>query len=98
MTIRSSIGNSFHSTEMIMINKPLPRSIPEAEGIPSAAILKFVKAVEADIHELHSLMLVRHGKVVAEGWWAPHQAENPHMLFSLSKSFTSTAVGLAVAE
>ncbi len=43
-------------------------------------------------------MLVRHGQVVAEGWWAPYAADEPHMLYSLSKSFTSTAVGLAVAE
>jgi CubicO group peptidase (beta-lactamase class C family) len=43
-------------------------------------------------------MLLRHGHVVAEGWWVPYAAELPHMLFSLSKSFTSTAVGLAVAE
>ena len=43
-------------------------------------------------------MVVRHGQVVAEGWWAPYAADEPHMLFSLSKSFTSTAVGLAVAE
>ena len=43
-------------------------------------------------------MLVRHGHVVAEGWWSPYQAESPHALYSLSKSFTSTAVGLAIAE
>jgi CubicO group peptidase (beta-lactamase class C family) len=43
-------------------------------------------------------MLVRHGQVVAEGWWAPYASESPHSLYSLSKSFTSTAVGLAVAE
>ena len=43
-------------------------------------------------------MLVRHGQVVAEGWWGPYAADEPHMLFSLSKSFTSTAVGLAVAD
>jgi CubicO group peptidase (beta-lactamase class C family) len=36
--------------------------------------------------------------VVAEGWWAPYTRERPHLLYSLSKSFTSTALGLAVAE
>jgi CubicO group peptidase (beta-lactamase class C family) len=41
---------------------------------------------------------VRHGKVSAEGWWAPYHAEDNHELYSLSKSFTSTAVGMAVAE
>jgi len=48
--------------------------------------------------ELHSLMLLRHGHVVAEGWWAPYAPDGLHLLYSLSKSFTSTAVGLAVEE
>ncbi|QSF47734.1 serine hydrolase [Paenibacillus tianjinensis] len=43
-------------------------------------------------------MLLRHGHVVAEGWWSPYRPELPHMLFSLSKSFTATAIGLAVSE
>ena len=76
----------------------LERSTPEAQGIASAAILDFVERAEADFDALHSLMLLRHGRVVAEGWWAPYVSERPHRLFSLSKSFTSTAVGLAVDE
>jgi CubicO group peptidase (beta-lactamase class C family) len=78
-----------------------PTSTPEAEGIPSAAILAFIDAIEEGDHPLraaHSLMLLRHGKVVAEGWWDPYQPSFPHMLYSLSKSFTSTAIGIAVAE
>ncbi len=76
----------------------LPRSTPEAQGVSSSAILAFVRAVTGQALELHSVMLLRHGRVVAEGWWAPYAAERPHMLFSLSKSFTSSAVGMAVAE
>src|SRR5881409_3432316 len=76
----------------------LPRSAPEAQGISSAAILDFVQAADRQVKEMNSFMLVRHGQVVAEGWWTPYAAETPHMLYSLSKSFTSTAVGLAVAE
>lgn len=76
----------------------LPRSSPESQGISSAAILAFVDAADRDIHHLNSLMLLRHGHVLAEGWWSPYAPEIPHMLFSLSKSFASTAVGLAVRE
>src|SRR6476620_8173456 len=76
----------------------LPRSSPEAQSVSSPAVLAFVEAADKDIDSLHSFMLVRHGHVVAEGWWAPYAAETPPMLFSLSKSFTSTAVGLAAAE
>jgi CubicO group peptidase (beta-lactamase class C family) len=76
----------------------LPRSSPEEQGISSAGILSFLEAADANIDSLHSFMLMRHGKVVAEGWWTPYSAQSPHSLFSLSKSFTSTAVGLAISE
>src|ERR1044072_5570318 len=76
----------------------LPRSSPEQQGISSADILAFIEAADKDIDTMNSFMLVRHGRVVAEGWWAPYDRETPHVLYSLSKSFTSTAVGLAIAE
>jgi CubicO group peptidase (beta-lactamase class C family) len=47
---------------------------------------------------MHSVMVLRHGQVIAEGWWTPYAAEHNHVLYSLSKSFTSTAVGFAIAE
>ncbi|MBX3064772.1 MAG: serine hydrolase [Anaerolineae bacterium] len=76
----------------------LPRSTPEIQGIASAAILRFAEAVESKLHEMHSFVLLRHGSVVAEGWWSPYGREHPHLLFSVSKSVTATAVGLALAE
>lgn len=76
----------------------LPRNTPESQGISSAGILAFIKAANKSIDSLHSLMLLRHGTVVTEGWWYPYRPKAAHMLFSLTKSFTSTAVGLAVAE
>ncbi|MHC5795647.1 serine hydrolase domain-containing protein [Lacisediminihabitans sp. FW035] len=76
----------------------LPRSTPEAEGIPSSAILDFLRAADARLDSLHSLMVVRHGRVVAEGWWSPYSAGHPHMMFSVSKSFTSLAIGIAIDE
>src|ERR1035441_393147 len=74
------------------------RSTPEAEGVSSAGILAYLEAVRQSKPELHSLMVVRHGRVVAEGWWSPYGPEFNHTLYSLSKSFTSTAVGFAVAD
>ncbi len=78
--------------------EPLPRSSPEAEGVSSEDIRAFIEAADKQVDTMHSFMLVRHGKVVAECWWAPEGADVPHVMHSLSKSFTSTAVGLAVAE
>ena len=77
---------------------PLPRSSPEEQGLSSEAILAFADAADRQIDSLHSLILVRHGRVVAEGYWSPYNAKSPHELYSLSKSFTSTAVGMAIAE
>ena len=75
----------------------LPRSTPESQGVASTGVLEFVEAVDP-IESMNSFMLVRHGHVVAEGWWTPYRAQARHSLYSLSKSFTSTAVGLAIAE
>ena len=77
----------------------LPRSSPAEQHVDPAGVLAFLDALEArpDI-EMHSIMLVRHGHVVAEGWWRPFSAERPHRLYSLSKSFTSTAAAFAAAE
>ncbi|WP_435017453.1 serine hydrolase domain-containing protein [Tundrisphaera sp. TA3] len=76
----------------------LPRSSPEAQGVSSSALLDFVESADRQIDAMNSFMLVRHGHVVAEGWWSPYDAGSPHSLYSLSKSFTSTAVGIAIAE
>jgi CubicO group peptidase (beta-lactamase class C family) len=76
----------------------LPRSAPAASGISSRSIAALLDRLEARSVECHSIMVVHHGHVVAEGWWAPYSAERPHLLYSLTKSFTSIAVGLAVAD
>ncbi|MEO6313628.1 MAG: serine hydrolase [Chitinophagaceae bacterium] len=76
----------------------LPRSTPEAQGISSADIMHFVETAEKSNAGLHSFMVIRHGHVVAEGWWSPYNANIAHCLYSLSKNFTSTAIGLAIQE
>ncbi|MFC0626722.1 serine hydrolase domain-containing protein [Kribbella deserti] len=76
----------------------LPRSAPAAAGVSSRAIGALLDRLEALSVECHSLMVVRRGQVVAEGWWAPYTAERPHLLYSLTKSFTSVAVGLVIAD
>jgi CubicO group peptidase (beta-lactamase class C family) len=77
----------------------LPFSTPSAQGVDPAGIAAFLDAVETQpAIEAHSLMIVRHGRVVAQGWWAPFSRDRVHLLYSLSKSFTSTATGFAVGE
>jgi len=76
----------------------LLRSTPEEQGVSAAAISTFLDSIAKSKHEFQSFMLVRHGKVIAEGWWNPYRPDLKHTLYSLSKSFTATAVGFAKAE
>src|SRR5690349_8745025 len=76
----------------------LPHSTPEVEGVSAQGIITFLDSVASSKHEFHSFMFLRHGKVIAEGWWSPYRPDLKHTLYSLSKSFTATAVGFARAE
>ncbi|MFD7880574.1 serine hydrolase domain-containing protein [Streptomyces sp. NPDC059766] len=82
-----------------MSERALPTSTPAAEGVDASGVHAFLDALrDAPDIEPHSLMIVRHGRLVASGWWAPYTPERPHLLYSLSKSFTATAAGFALAE
>lgn len=52
----------------------------------------------SELDTVHSFMLMRHDKIIAQAWWSPCRPEYKHELFSLSKSFTSAAIGIAQAE
>ncbi|MET3878998.1 serine hydrolase [Chitinophaga sp. OAE865] len=75
-----------------------PYALPESQGVSSRGILSFIEAANASGISWHSFVLLRHGHIVAEGWWNPYAAEFTHSLYSLSKSFTSTAIGMLVKE
>ncbi|MDR1919402.1 MAG: beta-lactamase family protein [Tannerellaceae bacterium] len=74
------------------------RSSPEKEGMRTIGILNFLEEVQARGIDMHSLMILRHGKVVTEGWWYPYKPNYRHIMHSVSKTFTSTAIGFAVDE
>ena len=70
-----------------MIRKEFERCTPESVGIPSQAIMRFLDRLEyGGFTEMHGLMILRHDKVCAEGWWAPYAPELHHALHSLSKT------------
>jgi CubicO group peptidase (beta-lactamase class C family) len=76
----------------------LVRTSPESEGVSSKYIVDFINAVDTGSVEIHSFMFIRHGKVVAEGWWKPYGPDYKHIMYSASKTFTATGIGLAVSE
>lgn len=80
-------------------SEPLPRSTPEAEGFSSAGLDALCRRMAALPNaNLHSLIVARHGKVVAEGYFAPYQKGLWHVTHSLCKTITGTAVGMAISE
>lgn len=77
----------------------MERATPESQGLPSAAVAAyFERLLNWPSAEIHSVVIVRHGRVVAELYPAPFRAEGAQTLYSVSKTFTGAAVGLAVAE
>ncbi|WP_194910881.1 serine hydrolase domain-containing protein [Catenulispora rubra] len=77
----------------------LTRSEPSAQTTDARGVIAFLDAIEGVSGiEPHSIMLLRHGHVIAEGWWAPYDPDGVQQVYSLSKSFTATAAGFAWAE
>lgn len=70
---------------------------PESQGISSVAVSDFVRRL-SELDYIHSFMLLRHDRLVAQTWWKPFKPEYKHELFSASKSFTSVAIGIAQSE
>ena len=81
-----------------MSENNLVYSTPEALGIPSQAILSFLEDMKSYKIPLHSYLVLRHGKVAAEGYCAPFDADTKHRMYSISKSFTSVAIGMLITE
>ena len=69
------------------------------EGVDARGVRAFLDAIESDPRiEPHGLIIQRHGRRIAEGYWAPHTADRSRLVYSLSKSFTGTALGLQIGE
>ena len=86
------------NSQTVQTGASLSHSVPELEGVSSAGILTFLDSAATSRHEFHSMVFLRHGKVIAEGWWSPYGSKSKQTLYSTSKSFTSTAVGFAISE
>ena len=71
---------------------------PEAAGVSSKVVQGFLDRSMELGKELHSLMVIRHGKVACEIYREPFNKDNKHMMYSVSKSITSTAIGFAIDE
>lgn len=82
----------------VLYSNHMQTGTPESQGLPSLAVIDLIEAFAKHTPNMHSLLIARRGVTIAEGYYDPYSAEEPHMLFSLSKSFTSVAVLFAVQE
>ena len=74
-------------------------STPSREGVEAKGIESFLDSLESlPGVEAHSLMILRHGSIIAAGWWWPYTRDQLQLLYSVSKSFTATAIGLALED
>ena len=76
----------------------LAYTTPESLGIPSEAVESFLEVLEKNSLCMHGFMLMRRGRVAAEGYWRPFEVDRLHRIYSISKSFTAVAVGMMVEE
>jgi len=73
-------------------------STPESQGIPSEAVIDLLEEFEQKRLAMHSFLLMRNGNVIAEGYWPYFGADKKHRMYSISKSFTSVAIGMMIDE
>ncbi len=69
---------------------------PEAEGISSPKLDKLRDYLESCGSKTG--LVVRHGRIVGEWYWRGGSPSTPYMVYSTSKSISSTATGLAIAR
>lgn len=78
--------------------KPFETATPEEMGVSSSLILEYIDNLEKSETEMHGLMIMRHGKMITQGWWTPYGPNLRHGLQSHTKTYAATAVGIAYTE
>lgn len=73
-------------------------SRPEALGVHPAWIREYVEEMNARGKMCHSFLMMRHGQVIAEGYWKPFHENWLHRMYSVSKTFVSAAIGMLCDE
>ena len=77
----------------------LPRATPESVGLPSDRLRAFLDTLmRLPGTDIHSVIVMRRGKVIGEMYPQPFRARFGHTIYSASKTFTAAAVGIAIAE
>lgn len=81
-----------------MTDRLFPPAKPEEMGVSSKQILSFIRKAEDNGIMMHSMLLMRKNHVIAEGYYAPFTQDSKHRMYSVSKTFAGTAIGLLADE
>ena len=81
-----------------MQEQKLERITPAQAGLDPRCIINMMDRMEKEHINITSFMLLRHGKVLCEASYEPYDATQLRTVYSLSKTFTSMAVGIAAGE
>lgn len=73
-------------------------TFPEAAGISASCIIDALREINIREVSMHSFLLCKDDCLVAEGYYAPVKKNDLHRMFSVTKSFTSIAIGLLQEE
>lgn len=76
----------------------IPRCTPEEVGISSSRVEECIRSLSHSLTTMNGFMAARHGRIFSECWWAPYRPEMPHANHSFGKTYTATAIGIAVGE
>ena len=71
---------------------------PESVGISSKVLIKAIRKLDSNLVPIHSLLIMRHGKLVTEAYWKPFERSSLHRMYSVTKSFVSMAIGVLVTK
>jgi len=77
-----------------MKDKKLMTVSPESVGIASDSIYNYIESLSKRGVNLHSFLVMRHGKICAESYCPPYREDKLQRMYSISKTFTSMAIGL----
>ena len=80
------------------MKKTLKRTSPEQHGISSQRTEKLLRELHSLGNDVHGFLLSVDGDVICESFTEPYAPNIPHSCHSLGKSYTATAVGLAVTQ
>ena len=88
--------NKYPRTTLQSINFPTAR--PSEAGVPEEAVCEFLTHLQTTGVPMHAVLLARHGKLIAEGYYAPFERNRLHRMFSVTKSLNALAIGLLEAD